>query len=119
MGSYRTYITGFGLSLVLTLLAFYVVWQYTSSHHPPFPLGLLIAIITILATTQLIAQLVFFLHLGRGSKPKWNMVVFLFMLMVVIIVVVGSLWIMQNLDYHHPVPASKIDDYIIHDEGIR
>lgn len=68
------------------------------------------------AISQLLVQLIFFLHLGRESKPRWNILVFLFAALVVLIVVVGSLWIMNNLDYH--MGGHEMDSSIIKDEGI-
>ena len=49
---------------------------------------------------QFFTQLLFFLHLGRETKPRWKLLVFLFMTMIVAILVFGSLWIMYNLNYH-------------------
>jgi cytochrome o ubiquinol oxidase operon protein cyoD len=60
----------------------------------------LVAVIVGLAIIQLFVQLFFFLHLGEESKPRWNLMVLLFAAMVVIIVVFGSLWIMNNLNYN-------------------
>jgi len=43
--------------------------------------------------------LIFFLHLGIESKPRWNLLVFYFMVVVLAILLYGSFWIMSNLDY--------------------
>ncbi len=51
-----------------------------------------------LALVQAIFQLLFFLHLGQEAKPRWEMLVFYFMLLVLFIVVIGSLWIMNDLN---------------------
>jgi cytochrome o ubiquinol oxidase operon protein cyoD len=64
----------------------------------------------------LLVQLIFFLHLGRGSNVRWNILVLSFASLVVIIIVTGSLWIMNNLDYH--MGGHDMDTYIIKDEGI-
>jgi cytochrome o ubiquinol oxidase subunit IV len=99
-GSIWSYIIGFILSLALTLTAYYAVKHHIGTDHV-FPRdNVMVAILAALAITQLFAQLVFFLHLNRESKPRWNFLVFSFMLMVLIIVVGGSLWIMNNLNYH-------------------
>jgi cytochrome o ubiquinol oxidase operon protein cyoD len=109
-GSYRSYTTGFIISIVLTLLAFYFVEQKVFE-------GWSLAIsISILAVGQLLVQLLFFLHLGREEKPRWNLTAFLFMLLVIVIVVIGSLWIMHNLDYHHEAPST--DRQVMQDENI-
>jgi heme/copper-type cytochrome/quinol oxidase subunit 4 len=68
-------------------------------------------------------QLFFFLHIGRESKPRLNAAAFLFATLVVTILVAGSLWIMDNLNYHHGAHEHKtpaeVDEHIIHDEGYR
>lgn len=105
------YIIGFVLSLSLTACAYVAVTQKLFDGRG------LIALIIGLAVLQVLVQLFFFLHLGHETKPRWKMVVLLFMLIVLGIVVIGSLWIMQNLDYNmHPQEASE---YIIKDEGIK
>jgi cytochrome o ubiquinol oxidase operon protein cyoD len=70
-----------------------------------------------LAVGQLLVQLGLFLHMGSEPKPRWNLMATLFSLMVVIIVVGGSLWIMNNLNYNMMSP-SDTDNAIMHDEGI-
>jgi cytochrome o ubiquinol oxidase operon protein cyoD len=88
------YVCGFLLSLLLTLAAYYSVVHHVSAGN------VAIAVIVGLAIAQLMTQLTFFLHLGQEGKPRLNLTVFVFMLMVIGIVVIGSLWIMHNLDYN-------------------
>ncbi len=112
MGSIWSYTTGFVLSLVLTLGAYFLV-----THHTYIG-GTLLAAIVFLALVQLGVQLYFFLHLGAEPKPYWKSLVFIFMAVVVVILVGGSLWIMANLNYRTMSP-SDINSYIIHDEGFK
>ncbi len=91
--SIRSYIVGFILSVLLTLGAYFLVSNRLFSHP------VLIGVIVALALIQFIVQLVLFLHLGSESKPRWNLLIFLFMLLVVVIVIFGTLWIMYNLNY--------------------
>jgi cytochrome o ubiquinol oxidase subunit IV len=104
------YITGFILSLLLTIGAYIAVTQHTAQG------ALLITIIIGLAIAQVLVQLFFFLHLGRETKPRWKLAVLLFMLMVLGILVFGSLWIMQNLDYNMMSPKEK-DIYMMDQNG--
>lgn len=98
-GTVWTYIVGFGLSLALTMTAYLAVRHHIGTHHV-FPTdNVMIAILASLAIAQLFAQLVFFLHLNRESRPRWNLLVFMFMALVLVIIVGGSLWIMNNLNY--------------------
>jgi len=117
-GSLKSYTAGLVLSLLLTLAAYFAVWRHVHSGHQLYSHQLLTPLILGLALVQLIAQLIFFLHLGRESKPRWNLLVLSFAALVVIILVAGSLWIMANLSYHHGHNATPTDTYIIHDEGI-
>lgn len=111
-GSLISYCIGFVLSIVFTLLAYWLVV------YDVFTGGLLVAAIVLLAIAQLLVQLLFFLHLGKEKAPRWNLIVFSFMILVVIIVVGGSLWIMKNLDYHGMTPQ-QTDTYLLEEEGIK
>ena len=111
-----SYLFGFVSSLILTISAYLLVTSNLLHGWAQ------ILVLAILATTQLVVQLVCFLHLGRRSKSRWNLIIFLFMAVVVVVVVFGSLWIMYNLDYRHPGSNTKspdeINTYIIKDEGV-
>ena len=98
-GNLRVYVFGFAASIILTLSAFVMVMGHELSRA-----GVMIGIF-VLAIVQLFIQLVCFLHLGREARPRWNLIAFGFALMVVVIVVVGSLWIMHNLNYNMSSPA--------------
>lgn len=110
-GSFASYTTGFVLSILFTLAAYVLV-----SRHMLNGWSIVIAILS-LGVVQLLVQLLFFLHLSRESKPRWNLTVFVFMLGVLLIIVVGSLWIMHNLNYHMMSPHDT-DTYIQKEEGI-
>lgn len=111
-GSLATYIAGFVLSVALTLVAYALVTEQI------FDRTLIIGIIVGLAVAQFVVQVVFFLHLGRERSPRWNLVTFGFMLMVLFILVLGTLWIMHNLDYQM-MPAEDLEQHIIEDEGYK
>src|SRR6266496_5803873 len=98
-GTLRVYTVGFVLSLILTLVAYFIVSRHVNTHHVAIAHSLLIFMIVGMAIIQMMVQLVFFLHLDSEPKPRWNLTVMLFAALVVLIVVFGSLWIMNNLDY--------------------
>jgi cytochrome o ubiquinol oxidase subunit IV len=93
-----SYVIGFLLSIFLTLGAFFLVQEKLL---PPSQLLFLIISLGIL---QVIVQLFFFLHLGDEKKPYWNLVSFAFMVLVVVILVIGSIWIISNLNYNTMTP---------------
>jgi len=92
-GSLKSYTIGFILSIVLTLVAYFLVVEHLLT---PWTLILTLA---GLAVAQVLVQLVFFLHLGKEPSPPWNFIVFAFMTGTIAILVIGTIWIMYNLDY--------------------
>ena len=106
-----SYIIGFLLSLEFTIAAYLLATNRNLEKQ------LVIPAIVGLAIAQLLVQLVFFLHLGKESRPRWNLTVLLFAALVVLILVFGSLWIMNNLNYPTMSPA-ETDKYLIKEEAI-
>lgn len=96
----RGYVIGFLLSLALTLTAFVLVNNHVTSQHAVFSHAVLVPVLGLLAIMQFVVQSVFFLHVATERRPRWKLLGFLFMLLVVLILVVGSIWIMQNLNYN-------------------
>jgi len=94
----KSYVIGFGLSLLLTLTAYLLVTNHGASRH------VLIGIVVLLALVQFFVQIYYFLHLGAETKPRWKLAVFLSMTGVVLILVFGSLWIMTNLNNRQTIP---------------
>ena len=91
----RSYVFGFVLTIVLTLAAYFVVQQ-----HMLVTQSLFMAL-TIFVVLYLLIQVVFFLRLSAGNiDDRWNLIVFLFTILIMAIVVSGSLWIMYNLNYY-------------------
>lgn len=116
----RSYVIGFGLSLVLTLSSYFVVKHHLDTGHlsPSHSAGR--GAVMILAISQLLVQLYFFLHVRRNRASAWNAAAMAFAAVIVVILVAGSLWIMTNLDYHHAhndLPNHS-DSEIIKDEGV-
>lgn len=105
------YSIGFVLSVVLTLTAYLLVVHQVYSGW-----GLAYAIIG-LALVQLLVQLLFFLHLGKENEPRWNVLIFDFTLLVVVILVIGSIWIMNNL--HYNMTPQQAEQELLRDELIR
>jgi cytochrome o ubiquinol oxidase operon protein cyoD len=87
----RTYIIGFVSSIVTTLFAYLLVVTHAIDSHYIF------AAITLLAVVQVLIQLVCFLHLNSTSTRRWNVAALLFTVVVIVILLVGTVWIMNNL----------------------
>lgn len=111
-GSKRAYIAGFALSVALTLIAFALVKTHVDHQHGYPSDNFMMVSLLALAVLQLFVQMVFFLHIRRGSKPRWNAWAFAFAAVVVAILVIGSLWIMSNLNYRMMYSPSQINQYL-------
>ena len=55
-------------------------------------------VIVGMALLQILVQLVYFLHMNSSSEGSWNLIAFIFTVLIVAILVVGSLWIMFHLN---------------------
>ena len=100
-----SYAAGFLLSIILTLIPYFAVAEKWATG------GLLVMSIVAIAVVQLLVQVFFFLHLGRGNDARWNIMAAVFTIVVVFIVVIGSLWVMNNLNYNMMSP-SEMDTYM-------
>ena len=93
----RNYIKGYGISIVLTLLAFVLVMNVGEG----LSAKMLLVLLVVLAVAQLFVQLFYFLHLGAEAKPRWHLITFVFAAFIVIVLVGGTIWIMYHLDKGH------------------
>ena len=111
-----SYITGFVLSLALTLTAYFLVEAHVASGHAFILHEMLIPIILGLAFVQLIVQMIFFLHLHKESGPRWNLAIFISTVGIVFIILAGSLWIMGHVN--HDMTPEQMEAHILSKEGI-
>ena len=91
-GSFKSYMIGFLLSVVLTAIPF---WLVMTGALPAATTGL---IITAFAVVQIVVHMVFFLHMNHKSEGGWNMLALIFTIVVVVIAVAGSVWVMYHLN---------------------
>jgi cytochrome o ubiquinol oxidase operon protein cyoD len=90
--STKPVITGFVLSLLCTFVAYFLVVEKLLASS-----ALLVAVAS-LGLLQTAVQIFCFFHIAAKEKPRWNLMMFLFMILVVFLVIGGSLWIMDNLN---------------------
>jgi len=89
-GSYSSYLIGFVLAVILTVAAFGIVMSHSLS-----PSGTILSI-AALAAIQVVVHLIFFLHMNSSSEQRWNVMAFAFTIMFVAIMILGTLFIMNN-----------------------
>jgi cytochrome o ubiquinol oxidase subunit IV len=91
-----TYTIGVILALGFTATSFLVAHSHLL-WGPGIPVGLL-----VLAIAQMGVHLIFFLHITTGPDSSNNVLALAFGIIIVFLVVVGSLWIMSNLNHMMP-----------------
>jgi len=114
----KSYVIGFISSVVLTMTAYILMEVHVNSVHETFSHPFLIFAILTLAIIQLVIQLMFFLHLGNETGPRWNLVVLLSTVGIVLLLVVGSIWIMNHLNYNMMASPDQMNAYIQSQDGL-
>ncbi len=89
-GSVASYALGFLLSLVLT------AWSFGAVMSGAVPHDLRLPAIVAFAVIQLVAQLIFFLHLGLAREQRSDLAALAFTGLILATIVSGSLWVMHN-----------------------
>ena len=92
-GTFRSYATGFILSIVLTAIPFALIMRGMLSHQAS-----LIAIFSA-AIAQIMVHLYYFLHMNASSRARWYVMAMLFTMLIMILFVGGTIWIMYHLNY--------------------
>lgn len=91
-GTYKSYLTGFILSVILTAIPFAMVMLGGASRQAT------LLTLVICAVVQILVHVVYFLHINTSAEQRSNLGALLFTAIVVAIVVAGSVWIMINLN---------------------
>ena len=101
--SLRDYLVGFGLSIVLTAIPFWLVMAKVITSPV-----VTAAVILGIGAVQIVVHMVYFLHMNTKSEGGWSMLALIFTLMLVVIALSGSLWVMYHLN-HNMMPHSVHD----------
>lgn len=92
-GSMKGYLTGFALSVILTVIPFWLVMGDVLDNA-------LITTLVILALggVQMVVHLVYFLHMSTHSEGGWTFLAMIFTITLVAIMLSGSVWVMYHLN---------------------
>lgn len=88
------YFTGFSLCLLFTIIAFTLTGMKTLNEMS------LYLLLSGLAILQFIVQSICFLGLNKSQEGRIQLLPYLFMIVIVFILVGGTIWIMNNLNYN-------------------
>lgn len=91
-GSLQGYLIGFVLSVVLTVIPFWLVMGHVLGNE-------LFTVILILAlgVGQIFVHLRYFLHIDTTAEGGWQLMSTAFTIILIFIVLVGSIWVMYEL----------------------
>jgi cytochrome o ubiquinol oxidase operon protein cyoD len=101
-GTYRDYMTGFVLAVILTVIPFFLVMA-----RPIESAGYTAAIVLACAFAQILVHMIFFLHMTPKAEDGWLLLSTLFTIVLVVITLAGSLWIVFHLNRNMMVPSAE------------
>jgi len=87
-GSPGSYIFGFILSIVLTIIPLWLVLGNVGNRRSQ------VVLILVMALLQFLVQLFFFMHIRESEKPRYNVLAIILGVVFVFTIVAGSAWIM-------------------------
>lgn len=91
--TYKGYLTGFALSVLLTALPFWLVMGKVL----PSP-ALTSAAVLLFAAVQVVVHMLYFLHLNAKVEQGWSLLALIFTGVLVVIMLAGSVWVMHHLN---------------------
>ena len=92
-GTFKSYMTGFVLSVILTGVPFWLVMGDVLEDTV-----LTSIVIMALAAVQIVVHMIYFLHMNTKSEGGWTFLALLFTLTLVVITLTGSIWVMYHMD---------------------
>lgn len=103
-GSFRSYMTGFVLSVILTAIPFWLVMGEVldSPRATAF-------IILGFAVVQILVHMIFFLHMSAKAEEGWTLISTIFTIVVVVITLAGSFWVIFHLN-RNMMPGMQMEE---------
>jgi cytochrome o ubiquinol oxidase operon protein cyoD len=92
-GTFRSYVTGFVLAVILTAIPFWLVMGNVLDDTLRTSI-----VIMALAAVQIVVHMIYFLHMNTKSEGGWTFLALVFTLTLVVITLVGSIWVMYHMD---------------------
>lgn len=94
-GSMGSYMIGFGLSVFLTAIPFWLVMSGVLGSAQLTAMAIL-----AFAFVQIVVHMIFFLHMNTRSEGGWTMMALIFTVVLVVITLSGSMWVMYHLNHN-------------------
>jgi cytochrome o ubiquinol oxidase operon protein cyoD len=92
-GTFKSYMIGFVLSVILTAIPFWLVMGGVLENKT-----LLVIAIMGLGVIQIFVHMIYFLHMNAKIEGGWSMLALIFTAALVLIMLAGSIWVMYHLN---------------------
>ena len=102
-GSFGSYMIGFGLSVILTAIPFWLVMSGVLGD--PRLTGI---VIVAFAAVQVVVHMIYFLHMNTRVEGGWSFMAMALTLVLVVIVLAGSTWVMYHMN-NNMMPHADMD----------
>lgn len=102
-GTFKSYMIGFVLSVILTAIPFWLVMGGVLENKT-----LLVIAIMGLGVIQIFVHMIYFLHMDTRSEGGWTFMALIFTITLVVIMLAGSVWVMYHLN-HNMMPMDAHD----------
>ena len=108
--TFKGYMTGFILSVILTAIPFWLVMDGVFESSATTAL-----VILGFAAVQIVVHMVYFLHMNTKSEGGWTMLAFIFTLVLLVITLAGSIWVMYHLNHNMMPGMTPESAHQVHD----
>ncbi|MTH60193.1 cytochrome o ubiquinol oxidase subunit IV [Paracoccus litorisediminis] len=92
-GSFKSYMTGFVLAVILTVIPFGVVMGGGFDSRV-----MTVGLVVLCAVAQVLVHMIYFLHMNSSAEEGWTLLSAIFTIVIVVIMIAGSLWVMFHLN---------------------
>lgn len=87
----RSYCMGICLALILTLIAFGLVWFKVVTGTQA------LVVLGVLALLQVVVHLHYFMHIDLGQSHRDDLMLILFTSLILLLIIAGTVWILWDL----------------------
>jgi cytochrome o ubiquinol oxidase operon protein cyoD len=94
-GTFKSYMIGFVLSVILTAIPFWLVMGKVFDKSSTTAM-----VILAFAAVQMVVHMIYFLHMNTKAEGGWNMLALIFTIVMVVITLSGSIWVMYHMNHN-------------------
>lgn len=103
-GSFKSYMTGFILSVILTAIPFWLVMGDVLD-NPRYTAFIILGF----AVVQILVHMKYFLHMSTSAEEGWTLISTIFTITLVVITLAGSFWVIFHLN-RNMMPGMQMEE---------